>query len=76
MLRTTDFRDPLESATDDHSYWSTTNAGEEMPGVPTPLGWSVSDTAAELVTSASFHAMGALAKSDIGPRMSRSLVSL
>ncbi|MEW6471495.1 MAG: PEP-utilizing enzyme [Actinomycetota bacterium] len=42
------------------SYWSTTNIAEAMPGVLTPLGWSLWGPAAEWSIRAAFSASGAL----------------
>jgi pyruvate,water dikinase len=50
----------LTSRSDPSSYWSTTNVGEAMPGVPTPLGWSVWGPAAELGVRRPFVSLGAL----------------
>ena len=33
--------DPLHTWSDPDSYWTTTNIGEAMPGVMTPLGWTL-----------------------------------
>lgn len=40
--------------------WSSGNLAEALPGVPTPLGWSLWARAADLAARAPFHAMGAL----------------
>jgi len=40
--------------------WSTANLAEALPGVPTPLGWSIWARAADRAARAPFHAMGAL----------------
>ncbi|WP_205623106.1 PEP-utilizing enzyme [Sciscionella marina] len=52
--------DVLHSAADPSSYYSTTNLGEAMPGVLTPLGWSVWGPASELAARSAFVEMGAL----------------
>jgi phosphohistidine swiveling domain-containing protein len=41
MARVTDGRDPLHQPGRDESHWSTVNVGEALPGVATPLGWSI-----------------------------------
>jgi pyruvate,water dikinase len=50
----------LTSNSDATSYWSTTNVGEAMPGVPTPLGWSIWGPAAELAVRCPFVSLGVL----------------
>jgi pyruvate,water dikinase len=47
------------------SMWTTTNIAELMPGVPTPLGWSVFAPAAELAMRRAFHALGALNRAEV-----------
>ncbi|HEY4410283.1 MAG TPA: PEP-utilizing enzyme [Acidimicrobiia bacterium] len=42
------------------SHWSTTNIGEAMPGVLTPLGWSVWGPCGERAARTAFHRVGAL----------------
>lgn len=37
----TDAWDPLHQPGDPQSHWSTVNVGEALPGVATPLGWSI-----------------------------------
>lgn len=54
--------DPLHSASDPSAYWSTSNFGEAMPGVMTPLGWSLWGPTAERATRAAFASMGALTR--------------
>lgn len=47
------------------SMWTTTNIAELMPGVPTPLGWSVFAPAAELAMRRAFHSLGALNSDEV-----------
>jgi phosphohistidine swiveling domain-containing protein len=56
--------DPLHSASDPAAYWSTSNFGEAMPGVMTPLGWSLWGPTAERATRAAFGSMGALTRQE------------
>jgi len=42
------------------STWTTTNVGESVPGIPTPLGWSMWKVAGEHAMRSAFHAIGAL----------------
>ena len=51
---------PLHGTSAPDSYWSTTNVAEAMPGVLTPLAWSVWGTAAERALRRGFHALGAI----------------
>ena len=50
------------SAPDTH--WSTTNIGEAMPGVLSPLGWSVWGPCGERAARTSFYRVGALSASE------------
>jgi pyruvate, water dikinase len=45
--------------------WATTNLAEALPGVATPLGWSIWSTAADLASRAPFYAMGAMPARDM-----------
>jgi phosphohistidine swiveling domain-containing protein len=47
------------------STWTTTNVGEAIPGVQTPLGWSVWGDAGEEALRRTFHKVGALDRSEI-----------
>ena len=47
------------------STWTTTNVGEAIPGVQTPLGWSVWGDAGEEALRRSFQMIGALDRSEI-----------
>jgi hypothetical protein len=42
-----EFCDPLRGPQSSSRYWTTVNAAEALPGVPTPLNWSWYDTATE-----------------------------
>jgi pyruvate,water dikinase len=44
--------------------WSTTNLAEALPGVASPLGWSIWARASDLAARAPFRAMGAIPESD------------
>jgi phosphohistidine swiveling domain-containing protein len=54
--------DPLHSVSAPDAYWSTSNFGEAMPGVMTPLGWTFWGPTAEKATRGAFASMGALTK--------------
>jgi rifampicin phosphotransferase len=44
--------------------WSTTNLAESIPGVPTPLGWSIWYPAGELAVRRTFNSIGALSSQE------------
>jgi pyruvate,water dikinase len=52
--------DVLHTVSAEDQHWGTANLGEAMPGVLTPLGWSIWGPAAELSVRDAFVAMGAL----------------
>ena len=52
--------DPVHGRSAATSHWSTANLAEAMPGVLTPLGWSVWGPASELGARDAFYAMGAI----------------
>lgn len=56
--------DPLHSASAPNAYWSTSNFGEAMPGVMTPLGWTFWGPTAERATRGAFASMGALTRTE------------
>lgn len=47
-----------------HSHWSTVNLGEALPGVASPLGWSIWDTAGERNCHELGIAVGAFSRSE------------
>jgi phosphohistidine swiveling domain-containing protein len=63
----TDFKPDglLHTVSRDDQHWGTANLGEAMPGVLTPLGWSIWGPAAELGVRNTFARMGALEPSKI-----------
>jgi pyruvate,water dikinase len=54
----------LHGKTHPGTTWTTTNVGESVPGVPTPLGWSVWSVAGELAMRSAFGAIGALSNAE------------
>jgi phosphohistidine swiveling domain-containing protein len=56
---------PLHSESRPNSFWSTTNVGEAMPGIATPLGWSLWGPAVDLGVRDCFARMGALPRSEV-----------
>ena len=71
-------RDTLHGRSHPQSSWTTTNVGEAVPGVQTPLGWSIWGPAGEEGLRRAFHTIGALSRSEIGvpPRPEDRLFSL
>ena len=57
--------DTLHGRSHPQSSWTTTNVGEAIPGVQTPLGWSIWGPAGEEALRRSFHTIGALSKAEI-----------
>jgi rifampicin phosphotransferase len=55
----------LHGPTHPNTTWTTTNVGESVPGVPTPLGWSMWSVAGEIAMRSAFHAIGALSKREL-----------
>jgi phosphohistidine swiveling domain-containing protein len=51
--------DPLHARSPRGRHWSTANIGEALPGVLTPLTWSLWEVAAEGATRQAFYALGA-----------------
>src|ERR1700740_3633212 len=51
--------DPLHAASPAGWHWTRGNIGEALPGVLTPLTWSLWEVAAEAATRGAFHALGA-----------------
>jgi pyruvate,water dikinase len=57
--------DPLHGSSYPKTYWSTTNVAEAMPGVQTPLGWTMWAPICELAIRGAFAATGALPRSEV-----------
>lgn len=68
----------LHAPTPDGATWSTTNLAESIPGVPTPLGWSIWYPAGELAVRRTFETIGALSRGEaqMPARREGSLVSI
>jgi phosphohistidine swiveling domain-containing protein len=56
--------DPLHNESPDHLFWTTTNAGEAVPGVQTPLSLTVWQRTAGLALARAAKAMGVLAEDE------------
>ena len=57
--------DPLHSTSPTTAWWNTTNYAEAMPGVLTPLGWTVWSQAGEIGGRAALCALGAIPERDV-----------
>lgn len=53
--------DPLHRPRRNTGHWTTTNVGEALPGVPTPLGWSMWASTQQSVR-VGFYAIGVLSR--------------
>jgi pyruvate,water dikinase len=58
--------DPLDGDWDPAAYWSTSNVGEAVPGVLTPLNWSLWKRGGEAGLRAALVAVGALEREHAG----------
>src|SRR5438093_5331104 len=56
--------DPLHAPREPGGTWSTTNIGEALPGVPTPMGWTLWSEKTVQGTLDGFHAIGALSRAE------------
>ncbi len=65
MAITLDPTGPTHAESGPDTFWSTTNVGEAMPGVATPLGWSLWGPAVDLAVRDCFARMGALPRSEV-----------
>jgi pyruvate, water dikinase len=55
----------LHTRTHDDWWWTTTNASEAIPGVLTPLGWTLWGPCGESAMRRVFHAIGGLPRSEL-----------
>jgi pyruvate,water dikinase len=55
--------DPLHNHSGPEEYWTTTNVGEALPGVMTPLGWTLFGPVGDHCTRETFYRMGVLDRS-------------
>jgi phosphohistidine swiveling domain-containing protein len=58
--------DPLHTRTYPQSMWSRTNISEAIPGVCTPLSWTLWGASSERATRRVFNSIGALGRGDLG----------
>jgi phosphohistidine swiveling domain-containing protein len=58
-------RDPLNDTTEPNVHWTTANIGEALPGVLTPLSWSLWGPTAERTNREAIRATGAFTKDEL-----------
>jgi rifampicin phosphotransferase len=56
--------DPLHSVSESHLHWTTSNLGEAMPGVLTPLSWTLWARAIERAPREAAYNIGALTRAE------------
>jgi phosphohistidine swiveling domain-containing protein len=56
--------DPLHATSPVGRHWSRANIGEALPGVLTPLTWSLWEVASEGAARGAFHALGAASRAE------------
>ena len=61
-----DLHDPTNSTSEPTRYWSTTNIGEAMPDVLSPMCWSFWGPNMEAGARLAYYDFGLLPKSDLG----------
>jgi pyruvate,water dikinase len=59
------FSDPLHQQSDPGTVWTTVNTAEALPGVPTPLGWTLWNHQLERAMRGAFCDIGVLPPSEI-----------
>jgi phosphohistidine swiveling domain-containing protein len=57
--------DPLHQHSAPLTFWTTVNVGEAMPGVPTPLSWSMFAIGNEVSVPRTYYRLGILAKREV-----------
>ncbi len=57
-----DWPDPLHEQSGPETYWSTVNLAEAVPGVPTPLSWSIFSVGNEISVPHAYHGLGILSR--------------
>jgi phosphohistidine swiveling domain-containing protein len=60
-----DPRDPTHNPTLPDTYWSTCNFGEAVPGVVTPLGWTIWGRGADRSIREAFYRMGSVRRREL-----------
>jgi phosphohistidine swiveling domain-containing protein len=56
--------DPLHAASPAGCHWTRANIGEALPGVATPLTWSIWEVGAEIAGRGGFYALGAATRTE------------
>lgn len=59
--------DPLHEHSGPQTYWTTVNVGEAMPGVPTPMSWSIFSVGNEVSVPRCYHRLGIMSRKDAQP---------
>lgn len=57
--------DPLHQRSAPQTFWTTVNVGEAMPGVPTPLSWSMFAIGNEVSVPRTYYRLGVLPKREV-----------
>jgi len=57
--------DPLHERSAPETFWTTVNVGEAMPGVPTPLSWSMFAIGNEVSVPRTYYRLGVLPKREV-----------
>lgn len=55
-----DWPDPLHEQSGPATFWSTVNLAEAIPGVPTPMSWSIFSIGNEVSVPYAYHRLGVL----------------
>src|SRR5262245_57576242 len=56
--------DPLHSPGSSTTHWTTDNVGEAMPGVASPLGWSIWESGSDEANREMFFRIGILSRAE------------
>lgn len=62
-----DWPDPLHEQSGPDTYWTTVNVGEAMPGVPTPMSWSIFSVGNEVSVPRCYSRLGIMSRKDARP---------
>ncbi|ORW23641.1 PEP-utilizing enzyme [Mycobacterium palustre] len=57
--------DPLHERSGPRTFWTTVNVGEAMPGVPTPLSWSIFAIGNEVSVPRTYYRLGIMPKREV-----------
>jgi pyruvate,water dikinase len=59
-------RDPLHTYGGSDAFWTTVNVSEAIPGVPTPMNWSIFSLGGNVSVPRAYHNLGILPRSELG----------